>query len=307
MLKNLLPITMRILNPEKNKNLVVLFLFCLFTIAISWFIQFTIYSEVSKGKTLYILISLLMISWLPFLISIFLIKIFRLSFDMLLLIPFISKKIIWGILVPLLAAAVGIKLSLNMSQINLISPDSPIFLSGDTIYSALNIFLSGYFPIILFCVVVSLGTELSFRAFFIELMNKAKIKNSWLFAGLIQFIAFVPFLWFGYFGGGERNILYIIFWLVLFLSLSGFYVWLSILPACDPKEAKNKKLKIEAKRSLLLPIISSCLYLNIYYVVAARTLVENGNLWMSGPANVITVVIYFIITIFLLMTKRLKY
>ncbi|WP_397601294.1 hypothetical protein [Silvanigrella sp.] len=307
MLKNLLPITTRILNQEKNKNLFVLFLFCLFTIAISWLIQFKVYSDVSNGKTLYILISLLMISWFPFLISIFLIKIFRLSFDMLLLIPMLSRKLTWGILIPLLAAAVGIKLSLNMSQINLISPDSPIFLSGDTIFSALNLSLSGYIPIILFCVVVSLGTELSFRSFVVELMNKVKIKNSWLFAGLIQFIAFVPFLWFGYFGGGERNILYIIFWLVLFLSLSGFYVWLSILPAFDPKEAKLKKLKIDAKRSLILPIISSCLYLNIYYVVAARTLVENGNLWMSGPANVITVVIYFIITIFLLMTKRLKY
>lgn len=307
MLKNLLLTTMKIIEEERAKYFFITLIYSIFIILISWIIQFKIYTEVLNGKTLFILIAVLIISWFPFLLSIFFIKIFKLPLQMLRLVPIFDKKLIWGFLVTLLVAAIGFKFSLSMSQIYIADSGSPLLLSGDTIFSALNLSFPNFIPVVLFCFMISVGLEFSFRAFLIEISHKVQISHPWFLAGLIQFIAFFPFLWFGYFGGGERNIVYLLFWFILFISQSGFYFWLSLLPSVYNLDESIQKLKIDANRSLLIPILASCLYQNIYYVIATRTLTENGNLWMSGPANVITVVIYFIITIFLLMTKRLKY
>lgn len=308
MLKNLLRITIQKWEGEKNNYFISVFVFAILTIIFSWYIQLKAHvSFISNGNSLYILVAMLMIAWFPFLLAIFLVKIFKFPFQMFLLIPIVGKKIIWAILIPCFVAAIGIKFSLILSQISIVSPEMPLLISGDTIVGALNLSFLSILPIILFCIVVSVGTELSYRAFFIESCLRVRIKIPWFFAGIIQFIAFIPFLWFGYFGGGEGNLEYLICWLLLFVFLSSFYYWLSLSSNVDHKEQNHKTPKILAKRSLIHPIFASGTYQIIYYVVAVRTLSENGNLWMSGPANVITIMIYLIITIFLLMTKRLKY
>ena len=307
MLKNLPQTIKQKLKGEKSSYFISTFIFVLFTIIFSWYIQLKVHASTSSGMALHLLIAILTMSWFPILIAILLMKIFKFPLQIFLLIPIIGKKMVWAILIPCLAAAVGIKLSLLLSQISVNSPGMPLFMSGDTIFGALNLTFLSIFPTILFCVVTSVGTELTYRAFFIECCMRVNIKFPWLFAGIIQFIAFIPFLWFGYFGGGEGNLKYLLCWFFLFVFLSAFHYWLSISTNEDCKEQSFEMPKILAKRSLIHPIIAASTYQIIYHVVAARTLSENGNLWMSGPANVITIVIYLIITIFLLMTKRLKY
>jgi hypothetical protein len=297
-LKSLQTTIMRRLQGQKSSYLISAIIFATITIIFSWYIQLKSHDLISNGNTLYILIVL---------IAIFLIKIFKFPLQMFLLIPIFGKKIIWAFLIPCLAAAIGIKLSLSLSQINIISSGSPLFINGDTIVGVLNISFLSVLPAILFCIVIAVGTELIFRAFFIESCLRANIKAPWFFAGIFQFIAFIPFLWFGYFGGGEGNLIYLICWLLLFVFLSAFHYWLSLSSTEAHKERAVKMHEIIANRSVVLPIIAASMYQFLYYVVAARTLSENENLWMSGPANVITIVIYLIITIFLLMTKRLKY
>jgi hypothetical protein len=306
-LKNLLPTIKQKWKGEKSSYFISSFIFAILTVIFSWYIQLKVHASISNGNSLHILIAMLMMAWFPVLIAIFLMKIFKFPFQIFLLIPSIGKKMIWAILIPCLVAAIGIKLSLLLAQISVISPGIPLFMNGDTIVGALNLSFLSILPAILFCIVISVGTELIYRAFFIECCLRANIKIPWFFAGIIQFIAFIPFLWFGYFGGGEGNLKYLVCWLLLFIFLSAFHYWLSLSSNGDRKEQKYKTHKIIAKRSLLHPLFAASTYQIIYYVAAARTLSENGNLWMSGPANVITIVIYLIITIFLLMTKRLKY
>ncbi|APJ03868.1 hypothetical protein AXG55_08090 [Silvanigrella aquatica] len=286
---------------KKSSYVILAIIFSILTFSISWFIQ--IYTILSNGNLLQILIALLFVVWLPVLMALLFSISFKLPIEFFILRPVVNKKIIWAILLPCLIAALGVKGSLVLSQISWIDPNMPLFFDGDSIQGILHLSLAHLFPIIIFCIVISMGTELIYRAFFIELCLKAGIKVPFIFSAILQFISCLPFLWYGYFGGGKGNILHLISWFFLFVFLSIFYYWLSL----SPNERSRNSHHNLAKRSLLHPIIAASVFQVIYFALAPRYISENGNLWMSGPANVITIMIYFIITICLLMTKRLKY
>lgn len=307
MQKNLSKNIIKPAKTEKNNNSLLLITYISFSLLISWSGQFYAFSEVNKGHSLSILLSLLLSSWGPFFIALILLIIYRVPSHLLCFVPKINKKIFWAIVTPLLVSAIGLQFSINFSQIFYQSSDAPLFLVGNSVFSALHLFLAKPAAIIIFTCIFALGLEVQFRGFLLELLQQQKLQNAWFYSGIIQFVSFFPFIWFGYFGGSANNIFYTLLFALVFISHSGFLFWLSTFSSFVNKNQMNINNKRETERSLLMPMVSSCIFYTIYFFVTVKFFVENGNMWMSGPANGITVMIQSIITIFLLMTKRLKY
>lgn len=307
MLKNLQLITIRKEREEKSSYLISFYIFIIFNILFSWIIQFQFNALISEGALIFILIAILLITWVPVLFALLLLNFFKLSFKIFFLETIIGKKIFWSILFPSLIAAIGIKISLLLSLVSLTPYGSPLIINGDTFIGVLNLFFPSIFNASLFCIVISVGNEIIFRAFFIELCYRVKLKFPWFFAGLFQFIILLPFLWFGYFGGGRGNFKYIACCFFLFIFLSAFFYWLSLPSNGDQNVQGEKMQNTIANRTLVPPILAASIYQIIFSVYAVRMLSETDFLWMSGPANVITIMIFCIITIFLYISKRLKY
>ncbi|MGY3804704.1 hypothetical protein ACWNT8_11610 [Pigmentibacter ruber] len=307
MRKNLLKTISNPFKNEKSKYLVSLIIYLIFGLTVTWGLQLYTFAKANYVNPLFILIALILCSWVPFFISLIIVILFKIPLYFLALIPKINKKIFWAIIVPLLTAAIGLQFSINFSQIFYQETSSILFLSGNTIYGALHLFLVHPISIILFTCIFAIGLELQFRGALLEFCKVLGIPNGWLLAGIFQFICFLPFLWFGYFGGGVGNIFYCFIFAILFLSQSGFCFWLSTFSDFMSKDKKTVNIKADTMRSLLVPMIYSCIFYIIYFFIVIKFFIENGNMWMSGPANGITVMIQSFITIFLLMTKRLKH
>lgn len=307
MQKNLLKNTIKPIKTERTKYLISLIIYLFGTIFIGWVAQFFAFSQVERGSPLYMLLALIISSWFPFFLALILLLVFRLPTQLLCLIPKVTKKTFWAIILPLLVAVIGFQFSIHFVQIHYQELDAPLFLAGNSIFSALHLFLVQPIAIFLFTCIFAIGLEILFRGFLLELLKKLDVSHGWFYSGILQFICFFPFIWAGYFGGHSGSILYSIFFVLLFVSQSGFLFWLSIFSDFSDNMKKEKNINRKFSRSLLVPMLSACVFYNIYFFIAIKFFVENGNIWMSGPANVITVMLQLFITIFLLMTKRLKY
>ncbi|WP_186644742.1 hypothetical protein [Fluviispira vulneris] len=304
-MKNLQLITKIKWQENKNKYRIVTLIYILITISITWCAQ--IYLNDNLTKQNYILTVFLLISLIPFILGFFISLFLKIPIKNYLFIPNFSKKIIWAFLIPSIVASIALYISQYLLTINIDEPTLALHMEGDHIASALFLLFSAWLPAVFYCIVVSFAFEISLRGFFIEIAKSASLPFPWLLAGLLQFIILLPFLWFGYLGGGLQNIRYILCWLVLLISLSAFYFWLS-LPERKSEAMLTNELQINnANRSLVPVLLAASIQNIVYYVIASRFVIESGHWWMSGPANVIAVVLYFLITIFLLTTKRLKY
>ncbi|WGL60004.1 hypothetical protein QEJ31_00105 [Pigmentibacter sp. JX0631] len=292
---------------EKSKYLVSLIIYLISALTVTWAIQLYASGKVTSGNPLFILIALILSTWLPFFISLMIALFFKIPLYYLALMPRLNKKLFWAIIVPLLTAAIGLQFSINFSQIFYQESNEVLFLSGNTVYSILHLFLVHPLSIIFFTCIYAIGLEVQFRGILIELFKKIGIANGWFLAGAFQFFCFLPFLWFGYFGGGASNTFYCLLFAILFVGQSGFCFWLSTFHKFMTKDKIGINTKVESMRSLLVPMIYSCVFYFIYFFIVIKFFIENGNMWMSGPANGITVMIQSFITIFLLMTKRLKH
>ncbi|KAB8033383.1 hypothetical protein [Fluviispira multicolorata] len=284
---------------KKDKYLIASILFVVTSISITWFIQFLFNAIFAKNYL--ILAKFLIISWIPFLISISICVAFKLPMNVFIILPQKSKKVMWSLLIPSLVASIALYLSQYMLTLSIEEPSLAMAMAGDHVASALFLLFSSWFPVVIFCFMISVGIEIALRGFFIEVCKRASIPLPWFIAGLVQFLILLPFLWFGYIGGGPQNIRYIICWFFLQISLSAFYFWLSL------SEDKTNLQINKANRSLISVLLAASTQNIVYYVIASHFVIESGYWWMSGPANVIAVVLYFLITIFLLTTKRLKY
>ena len=265
MQKNLLKTTNKPFKNEKSKYLVSLIIYLISALTVTWVIQLYAFSKANSGNPLFILIALILSSWLPFFIALFIVLFFKIPLYYLALIPRVNKKFFWAITVPLLIAAIGLQFSINFSQIFYQESNAVLFLSGNTLFSVLHLFLVHPISIILFTCIFAIGLEVQFRGILIELFKKLGIANGWLFAGLFQFFCFLPFLWFGYFGGGSNNIFYCLLFAILFVSQSGFCFWLSTFYKFVSKDKIGLNVKPGSMRSLLLPMIYSCVFYIIYF------------------------------------------
>ncbi|BBH53312.1 hypothetical protein [Fluviispira sanaruensis] len=304
-MKNLQQTTKIKWQENKNKYRIVTLTYVFMTVFVCWYVQ--IYLNDILMKQNYILTIFLLISWFPFLLGFFIYLFLKIPIKNYLFIPNFSKKIIWAFLIPSIVASIAIYISQYLLTINIDEPTLALHMEGDHIASALFLLFSAWMPAVFYCIVVSFGFEISLRGFFIEIAKRASLPFPWLLAGLLQFIILLPFLWFGYLGGGLQNIRYVFCWLVLLISLSAFNFWLSLPDRKSDAMLKNGLQLNNANRNLVPVLLAASIQNIVYYVVASRFVIESGHWWMSGPANVIAVVLYFLITIFLLTTKRLKY
>ncbi len=304
-MKNLQQTTKIKWQENKNKYRIVTLTYVFMTVFVCWYVQ--IYLNDILMKQNYILTIFLLISWFPFLLGFFISLFLKIPIKNYLFIPNFSKKIIWAFLIPSIVASIAIYISQYLLTINIDEPTLALHMEGDHIASALFLLFSAWMPAVFYCIVVSFGFEISLRGFFIEIAKRASLPFPWLLAGLLQFNILLPFLWFGYLGGGLQNIRYVFCWLVLLISLSAFNFWLSLPDRKSDAMLKNGLQLNNANRNLVPVLLAASIQNIVYYVVASRFVIESGHWWMSGPANVIAVVLYFLITIFLLTTKRLKY